>query len=154
MASHTNPNFVALLRALARQDADPRALRELFQRAWSEGEKPPQWWHDFGAAIPNRQGMLAVLRKAFEAGEDIDPALADALGDRDLALTMLRSYVTRSRGTTGTWWQPWLLVHSGVRADPRFKELMREAGLADYWRQSGKWADFCGPVGEDDFECH
>ena len=31
---------------------------------------------------------------------------------------------------------------------------MREAGLADYWRQSGNWADFCGPVGEDDFECH
>jgi hypothetical protein len=31
---------------------------------------------------------------------------------------------------------------------------MREAGLADYWRQSGKWADSCRPVGEDDFECH
>ncbi len=31
---------------------------------------------------------------------------------------------------------------------------MREAGLADYWRQSGQWADSCGPVGEDDFECH
>ena len=31
---------------------------------------------------------------------------------------------------------------------------MREAGRADYWRQSGKWPDFCGPVGEDDFECH
>jgi hypothetical protein len=29
-----------------------------------------------------------------------------------------------------------------------------EAGLDDYWRRSGKWPDFCGPVGEDDFECH
>ena len=44
-----------------------------FNGAWSEDEPPPQWWHDFGAAIPNRQGMLAVLRKAFEAGEDIIP---------------------------------------------------------------------------------
>ena len=69
-------------------------------------------------------------------------------------MTALRSYLTRNRGRTSTWWQPWMLPHSGVRADPRFKELMREAGLADYWRQSGKWADFCGPVGEDDFECH
>ena len=152
--SHANPNFVALLRGLARQDADPRALRKLFLGAWSEHETPPQWWHDFGAAIPNRQGMLAVIRKAIEAGEDWLSPVADALGDRDLALTALRSYVTRNRGRTTTWWQPWLLPHSGARADPRFKELMREAGLADYWRQSGKWADFCGPVGEDDFECH
>ena len=31
---------------------------------------------------------------------------------------------------------------------------MCDAGLQDYWRQSGKWSDFCGPVGKDDFECH
>jgi hypothetical protein len=66
--SHADPNFLVLLRGLARQDADPRALREMFQRAWPEHEKPPQWWHDFGAAIPNRQGMLAVLRTSVEAG--------------------------------------------------------------------------------------
>lgn len=152
--NHSEPNSLALVRGLARQDADPRALRELFLGAWPEDDPQPQWWHDFGAAIPNRQGMLAVLRKAIEAGEDWPSPLADALGDRDLALTALRSYVTRNRGMSTTWWQPWLLVHSGARADPRFKELMREAGLADYWRQSGKWPDFCGPVGEDDFECH
>jgi TolB-like protein/tetratricopeptide (TPR) repeat protein/predicted Ser/Thr protein kinase len=154
--SHDEPDFVALLRGLARQDGDPQALRELFQGVWSEDD--PQWLHDFSAAIPDRQGMLAVLRKAVEAGEDgapdIAPKMADALGDRDLALTGLRSHVTRIRGRTGTWWQPWLLPHSGARADPRFKELMREAGVADYWRQSGKWPDFCRPVGEDDFECH
>jgi tetratricopeptide (TPR) repeat protein len=153
---HANPNYFAFLRGLARQDADPRTLRELFLGAWSEDDPdpPPQWWHDFGAAIPNRERMLAVLREASEAGEDTNGVLADALGDRDLALSMLRSNVTLNRGTTSTWWQPWMLVHSGARADPRFKELMREAGLADYWRQSGKWADFCGPVGKDDFECH
>jgi hypothetical protein len=60
-------------------------------------------------------------------------------------LTVVRSYVTRLRGKTHTWWQPWMLVHSGARADPRFKELMREAA-GEYWRQSGNWA-FCGPVG-------
>ena len=45
------------------------------------------------------------------------------------------------------------VLSARAEVDPRFKELMREAGLADYWRQSGKWADFCRPVGEDDLEC-
>lgn len=153
--SHSDPDFLAFLRALARQDVDPQALREMFQRTWSEDNPAPPWGDEFAAAIPNRQEMLAVLRKAFEAGELIYPQFAAELGDRDLALTQLRSAITSMRGQFHTvWWQPWLLVQPSVRADPRFKELMREAGLADYWRQSGNWSDFCGPVGEDDFECH
>jgi TolB-like protein len=152
--SHFSSDLAALLRGLARPDADPQILRELFQRLRSENDRPSRLSDDLAAAIPNRQRMLAVLRMAFEAGEEINPRFADALGDRDLALTALRSYLRRFRGGTYTWSEPWLLVHSGVRADPRFEELMREAGLADYWRQSGKWADFCRPVGEDDFECH
>ena len=35
--SHSDPNFLALLRGLARQDADPQALRELFQRCLVRG---------------------------------------------------------------------------------------------------------------------
>jgi hypothetical protein len=47
-----------------------------------------------------------------------------------------------------------MLGYSGAPADPRFKELMREVGLPDFWRQSGNWPDFCAPVAKDDFECH
>jgi TolB-like protein len=152
--SHFSSDLAALLRGLARQDTDPQTLRELFQRLRSENDRPSRLGDDLAAAIPDRKRMLAVLRKAFEEGEEINPRFADALGDRDLALTALRSYLRRFRGGTYTWSEPWLLVHSGVRADPRFKELMREAGLPDYWRQSGKWADSCRPVSEHDFECH
>jgi len=154
--SHSEPDLVAFLRVLARPEPDPQTLRDLFQRlvATPNPVPQPQWVYDFGAVIPSRQDMLAVLRKAAEAGEIFEPTLADALGDRDLALGLSRSLLARMRGEQSTWWQPWLLAQSGARADPRFKELMREGGLPDFWRQSGKWPDFCGPVGADDFECH
>jgi hypothetical protein len=33
------------------------------------------------------------------------------------------------------------------RADPRFQQLVRDAGLLDYWRSVG-WPDLCGPSGD------
>lgn len=151
--NHASSHFVALVRGLALQDSDPQELRALLQSVLSEGEWAP-WWHDFGAAIPDRAAMLAVLRDSSETGAQAQVVFADALGDRDLALKTLHTHLALTRGRfTGAWYAPWLMVHSGARADPRFKELMRDGGLADFWRQSGKWPDFCRPVGEDDFEC-
>jgi TolB-like protein/tetratricopeptide (TPR) repeat protein len=151
--NHTNADLLAFLRGLARQDADQQALRELFLGTLLPGDV--DWWHEFGAAIPGRDEMLAVLRRSSKAAEQAHVLLADALGDRDLAFSALHSLLASERGKfTGAYYAPWLMVYSGARADPRFKQLMRELGLADFWRQSGKWPDFCGPVGKDDFECH
>ncbi len=149
-------NYLAFVRGLGRQDADPQALRELLGGLSFSGDPPPQWVRDFAVAIPNRQEMLAILKNAAASGEDVPFHMADALGDRDLAFSLLRPNLNRLRSNKSsfTWYQPWLLVYSGARADPRFKELMREGGLAEFWRQSGKWPDSCGPVGKDDFECH
>jgi hypothetical protein len=115
---------------------------------------PSRLSDDLAAAIPDRQRMLAVLRKAFEEGEEINPRFADALGDRDLALAALRIYLHRFRGGIYTWSEPWLLVHSGVRADPRFKELMREAGHGRLLAPERQVGRFLRTLGEDDFECH
>jgi hypothetical protein len=30
---------------------------------------------------------------------------------------------------------------------------VRDLGLADYFRSSGNWGDFCRPLAGDDFEC-
>jgi hypothetical protein len=39
-----------------------------------------------------------------------------------------------------------------IRPTVRYKNLVSELGLPNYWRQRG-WSEFCRPVGDDDFEC-
>ena len=46
----------------------------------------------------------------------------------------------------------WAPEYAPLRKTERFKAIMRNAGLVDYWRQRG-WADLCRPVGIDDFVC-
>lgn len=49
--------------------------------------------------------------------------------------------------------QSWMTVALKVRDNPRFKGLLCELGLVDYFRGSGNWREFCKPVGQDDFKC-
>ena len=53
------------------------------------------------------------------------------------------------RPTTNIFWQP---LFSGYRASAQFKEVMKERGILNYWRETG-FPDICRPIGEDDFEC-
>jgi TolB-like protein len=46
----------------------------------------------------------------------------------------------------------WHLVSRGDGANPKIKQLFRNAGLVDYWKKHG-WPDRCRAKGEDDFEC-
>jgi hypothetical protein len=41
-----------------------------------------------------------------------------------------------------------------VRRLPAFKDLLRDLGLVDYWRQTSNWGYFCRPLGDRDFECY
>jgi hypothetical protein len=46
----------------------------------------------------------------------------------------------------------WAKPYDRLRKTERFKTLMRNAGLVDYWRARG-WPDLCHPLGADDFVC-
>jgi TolB-like protein len=76
-------------------------------------------------------------------------ALAARFGDPDLALTAFEETHASSPEQIYAIWRP---VYRDVRKLPRFKTFARDIGLVDYWREYG-WADFCRPMGENDFEC-
>lgn len=113
------------------------------------------------------QVMHALLDTPEEAGAELrlfltDPAYnnpfnrlwiarwASYFGEFELALQTCRESIGSNSDLI---WQIWQPIHKGMRQLPGFKDLVREFGLVDYWRTSGKWGDFCHPVGEDDFEC-
>lgn len=69
-------------------------------------------------------------------------------GDTDLALEIMRRGGLQS--TVMNIPRP---LFADVRRTEGFKELVRDVGLVEYWRETGNWADYCRPLGLDDFEC-
>jgi TolB-like protein len=161
----TQPTGLAFHRMLARPDADPKVLRDLHSRLVRKLDWP--FLLDLGGVLDDRDAMLAILRQAakdpeYAGGRQsivFQMETADALGNADLAVDALRRYLESAEGFGDgslhhrTYWQFWTTPHSGIRAHPEFKRLLIQTGVADYWRQSGRWGDGCEPVGADDFQC-
>lgn len=157
---HGTPAAIALLRHLALEDVDARTLRELHGMAL--GPHSPQFARDIGLVLDDRVKMRAMLRAAVadpEYGGEWAYLVADALGDADLAVAGLRSWLESRPGfREGRVDYPyyyclWMPSYSNLRAHRGFKKLLVEMGVVDYWRQTGKWGDGCAPAGSDDFRC-
>lgn len=69
-------------------------------------------------------------------------------GEPRKALELMRS-VAGDATTTRLMWHP---VFSEMRKLPEFKSLIVDLKLAQYWRATGKWGDFCRPTGAGDFD--
>jgi adenylate cyclase len=108
--------------------------------------------------LDDPEGALAELRRMLD-----DPAFASPFtrniiaiwavyfGELQLALTLLREFLLSPR-IRNLAFLVWRAIYRDVRRLPEFKGLLRELGLVDYWRQTGRWGDFVRPVGDDDFE--
>ena len=74
------------------------------------------------------------------------------VGDDDGAIDMIQTAMQEFNWyAINIFWQP----DEGskrLRLHPRFKALMQEMGLVDYWREHG-WPDRCRAAGADDFAC-
>ncbi|MGB6452705.1 MAG: hypothetical protein WBE92_18295, partial [Steroidobacteraceae bacterium] len=146
----------ALFRALARGDV--AAARDLVKRATTYQTVPVAGLEDlWGIIFGAPETILARLREAQaapanqrSAGQYKIAVWASWHGDTLLAASSLRRFaIDLYFPRLSAFWIPLL---SGARRTPEFKEILRNLGLVDYWRQSGKWGDFARPLGDDDFE--
>ncbi len=148
-------NF-AMFRALGRGDA--AAARNLVRRYMAHETNRVVGLEDLPEIFDQPETMLARLRQA-----EVDPANQDSRKQLRIALwagsygqtperaiSALRRFALDLRSPRlGVIWARAL---SSARRTPAFKEFVRELGLVDYWRQTGKWGQFARPVGDEDFE--
>ena len=157
---HSRSEFFEMWRQMVRKDADRVAIRQRFGTTLASENLPVKIDASFSSKFGDEAAACAVIREAFEDPVNqealrmsVISILAGMFGDRDMVLAALRRALINHNGFMADI-NIWLPYDAGMRTDPRFKELLRDLGLVDYFQASGNWGDFCKPVGKDDFECH
>jgi len=161
------PDWFVVVRYMKRPGAEPSGLKARVQ-AYAA-----RWPNSPAVHLPapitdldDRSAVLAAIRAEVEHPTRKDPsriwgfaAFADFYDDKDLALAVLQRYAALTKGMEMDWsnfadgsvyWQPF---KTEVRADPRFKQIVRDLKIDVYWRTSGKWGDHSQPIGSEDFQC-
>jgi len=145
--------FMALTRAVLAEPRDRERIDKAFRDllAHQTGDSLSRFVHE---NFDRPALVRARLKQAFgsPASSSLQIAFfADWFDDSQLALAALRrAFVDEGITVTSLLWEPF---RSDARSRPEFKELIRHAGLFDYWRTSGNWGDFCQAAGADDFTC-
>jgi TolB-like protein len=154
-SSSLNPGG-AVLRAMGRRDEV--ALRKAVSGALTD-DGPG---HFNAAMLPllNQPSAALALLKRLCDDPGLDPVsvivIADwaaYFGDPQLSLQLLRRASSMGVPPDRWWFSIWRPVQKDTRRLPAFKDFVRELGLVDYWRASGKWGEFCRPTGNTDFSC-
>jgi adenylate cyclase len=145
-------NMLAFWIAMNQNDRPEIDRRLQALRETSDGS--PRLEHHFGLAklIDSPAVAVAEIRRL---------ALLDTPGERiglslwaayfhapELSLELLAREAANGEAMP-ILWQP---LMRDARKLPAFKELVRAAGLVEYWQAYG-WSDFCHPDGAGDFSC-
>jgi TolB-like protein len=157
---HGLVDSMALMRAMSNREVDSATVRAQLA-GLSRDLRPISALRDAVIGdVEHREAALTTLHRLY-ADQTMQnsgamlwlAAFADYFDDADLALAALRrSYVDFGGTNVGMLWRPY---RNPIRSDPRFKDILRDLGLADYFRDSGNWGDYCRPIsGGADFECH
>ena len=137
-------NAVAVFTAKAY--GDPAILEE----AWAAYVATPAA-DDLARTLYNLRNKPAEALAELKRRGPVPSLWAAYFGDYNMALESLRveNVPDRRFAVAYTIWRP---IMAPVRKLPGFKDLVRDLGLVDYWRQFG-WGLHCKPVGETDFTC-
>ncbi|MFZ1988649.1 MAG: TIR domain-containing protein [Alphaproteobacteria bacterium] len=146
------PAFMRMRNGMTREQ-----IAAQWQRVIAAGGPFVQLHRDLAGLLDDSSAALLVVRRFFDGPTHGNPAsqlvlslYAGLFGDAELVLSALRrTYVDFGLPFKRFLWMP---SAAEARKDPRFKQLVRDLGIADYWRRSGKWGDFARPLGDDDFE--
>lgn len=117
-------------------------------------------WRRFLLALRanDRQALRAAVahiadmarRREFDMPRSM--SAASLVGEVDVGFSLAEAYFVRGEGVGIVSGAPvagghrfFLFLRPGeaMRRDPRFIVLARQLGLVDYWRQTGKWPDYC-----------
>jgi TolB-like protein len=155
--AHIESNTIAMMRNF-RMNVDSRTVLAQFRSVVKDRNGALSLDRSLVDRIDSMAAARAFMRILSEDPANQDPTRmaritvrASALGDTDLALTTMRHSVVDMDGSPAPLW---VSSSPAMRADPRFKQMLRDVGLIDFFRATGKWNDFCQPVGKDDFRCN
>jgi len=149
----TGPTSLAMIYASLGRYSD---AANVLESALKDGRsKLPGWeteWHT-AAALLRTAPAIAMLPQNPARLQRASFAYL-YVGAPDHALDYYEDTITSglTGGQGNNFGYLWHASYAPVRKTERFKSLMRDAGIVDYWRQRG-WPDLCRPTGTDDFVC-
>ena len=107
--------------------------------------------------LTSPEQALTVLKAVFADKDNVWPdkyhdiaLLAAYFGDPEFALEVFSHEIPYTTIRFGALWYP---VMSDARQLPRFRQLVTDVNLVDYWQAYG-WADYCRPLGDAEFVCN
>lgn len=106
--------------------------------------------------IESQEKGLSELRRVYVEYDNLSSSELFAIslgaayfGDHELAIDSMEKAFSIINVGLFQVWQP---VIRKVRQTHLFKELLKEIGLVDYWKEYG-WPDLCRPLDNGNFEC-
>jgi len=149
----SGPSSLAMVYASLGRYAEAAATMEAalkVRKEMAQGQSPQ--WRTAVSLLKTAPAKAELPKNPMRLGRVSFAYLYAGAPERTLQIyeDEVHSGLVGGQGDTFSYlWHP---SYSPVRRTERFKALMRDAGMVNYWRERG-WPDLCRPTGADAFVC-